>query len=95
MILLFIYFVRVMINIFETDTQSIQHVENKAEVVLVPDYVGCFDQVKSVLNSTTTTHSFCEASCVKDLRHYLNKGGRDLARVQPIKTVDFSMKEFR
>ena len=59
-------------------------VVNKAEVH-VPDYVGCFDQVKSVLNSTTKTHSFCEASCVKDLHHFLNKGGIDLAHVQPIK----------
>mmetsp|Transcript_40486 Transcript_40486/g.47384 ORF Transcript_40486/g.47384 Transcript_40486/m.47384 type:complete len:402 (-) Transcript_40486:183-1388(-) len=84
MILMFIYFVIVMIDIFETEEQSMKHVENKAEV-LVPDYVGCFEQVKSVLNSTTKTNSFCEAPCVKDLRHYLNKEGIYLTRVQPIK----------
>ena len=60
MILMFISFMIMMIDIFETEEQSImKYVVNKAEV-RVPDYVGCFDQVKSVLNSTTKTHSFCE-----------------------------------
>ena len=72
---MFIYFMIVMINIPETEEQYImKYMVNKAEVC-VPDYVGCFDQVKNVLNSTTKTNSFCEASCVKDLHHFLNKGG--------------------
>ena len=72
---MFISFMIMMIDIFETEEQSImKYVVNKAEV-RVPDYVGCFDQVKSVLNSTTKTNSFYEASCVKDLHHFLNKGG--------------------
>ena len=64
-----------------------EHVANtdKQKELLVPDYVGCFERVKTVLNSTTKTNSFCEAPCVQELRHYLNKEGMDLSRFQPMK----------
>jgi len=50
-----------------------------------PDYVGCFEQVKNVLNSTMKTKSFCEAPCVQELSYYLNKEGVHLSRFKPIK----------
>lgn len=51
-----------------------------------PDYVRCFEQVKSLLNSTTNNASFCEAPCVQELRYYLNKEGVAFSRFKPMKT---------